>query len=118
MALGVDDAVVGRAAASTTSAGTGVEVDSTISDASPVGPAAEVQLVDVDAGVAEDRADHADHPGHVVVAHDEHVARRRQVDDVVVDGDDARGVLLAVERARDVRGPRSRCARGARSRFT
>ena len=36
-------------------------------------------------GVAEDRADHADHPGHVVVAHDEHVARRRHVDDVVVD---------------------------------
>ena len=43
-------------------------------------------------------------PGRVLVAHDEHVARRRQVDDVVVDGDDAGRVLLAVERARDVRG--------------
>ena len=57
--------------------------------------------------VAEDRADPADHARRVGVAHDEHVARRRDVDDVVVDADDARGVLLAVERARDVR----RCAR-------
>ena len=64
--------------------------------------------------VAEDRADRADHPGHVGVAHDEHVARRRQVDDVVVDADDARRVLLAVERAGDVRGAPLDVRRGAR----
>ena len=62
----------------------------------------------------------ADHPGHVGVAHDEHVARRREVDDVVVDGDDARRVLLAEQRAGDVRAPlrgaRRAARRGSRSR--
>ena len=48
--------------------------------------------------------DPADHAGHVVVVHDEHVARRRQVDGVLVDADDARRLLLAEQRAGGLRG--------------
>ena len=59
-----------------------------------------------------------DHARRVVVAHHEHVARRREVDDVVVDGDDARRVLLAVERARDVGCCARRCCPRSSTRFT
>ena len=54
-------------------------------------------------GVAEHRADAADHARAVVVVHDEHVTRRRQVDLMAVDADDARRLLLAEQRRRDVR---------------
>jgi len=56
-------------------------------------------------GIAERGPDQTDHPRAVVVAHDEHVTRRRQVDDVLVEPDDARRVELAVQRSGDVRGP-------------
>ena len=46
-------------------------------------------------------ADEADHPGPVVVAHEEHVAGRRQVDGVVVDHHDAGLAPQADERAGD-----------------
>ena len=53
--------------------------------------------------VAERGCDLTDDTGHVFVVHDEHVTRRRQVDLVPVDADDARRLLLAEERRRNVR---------------
>ena len=88
----------------TTSGGTGVDVARHHQRRVARGALAEVHLVDVDA-VVEPRmpVTLADHARAVLVAHHEHVARRRQLDDVVVDGDDAGRVVLAVQRARDVR---------------
>ena len=76
----------------------------TISAASPLGlrpTSMSSMLTPASPRIGADRADHA---RAVVVAHDEHVARRRQVDDVLVDADDARRLVLAVQRAGDVRG--------------
>ena len=77
---------------------------------------ADVHVGDVDAGVAEHRCrPDRSCPGRVVVVHDEHVARGREVDGVLVDADDARRLLLAEQRAGDVRcGRRSRRARSMR----
>ena len=70
-----------------------------MSAAAPLGGLPDVHVGDVDAGVAQDRADPADHAGAVVVAHDEHVVGRRHVDGVVVDRDDAGLAPQADERA-------------------
>ena len=53
------------------------------------GGPADVHVGDVDAGLAEQRADDADHARPVVVADHEHVGRRRHVGGVVVDHHDA-----------------------------
>ena len=91
---------------STTSAGTGVDVDSTISAASPVGPRAEVELLDVDAVRRRGACRRCPIiPGVSSLRTTSMWLDGGDVDDVVVDGDDARRVLLAVERARDVRAP-------------
>ena len=63
-----------------------------------VGDVAEVHVVDVDAGLGEGRGDRGDHPRAVVVADDEQVAGRRQVDGEVVEHRDA-GLALRARRA-------------------
>ena len=62
---------------------------------------AEVHVVDVEAGLAELAGDRGDHAGDVVVADDEHVVRRGEVDRVVVDHHDAGLGPQADERAAD-----------------
>ena len=62
---------------------------------------AERHVGDVHARPTEDAADETDHSGPVVVADHEHVARRRHVDRVLVDHDDARLAPQARERAGD-----------------
>ena len=86
---------------SCTSAGTGSVVDDHHERGVAVGRPADVHVGDVDAGVAEDRADPADDAGAVVVAHDQHVAGRRHVDRVVVDRHDAGLAVEPDERAGD-----------------
>ena len=104
-----------RARSSTTSAGTGCGGGEHHERALTLGGLADVHVVDVHAGVAEDRADLADHPGDIRVAHDEHVARRRHVHDVVVDArrSAARPACRRACRRRASRGPGT--GRGARS---
>src|SRR5690348_12489899 len=70
------------------------------------GDGADVHMADVDAGIAEDGADAADHAGTVEVLADEDVAGGGEVGDVLVHADDA---LLAPsdgggEQVRGVRG--------------
>ena len=64
-----------------------------------VGPA-DVHVGDVDAGVAEQRADDADHARPVVVLDHQHVLGRRDVERVLVDEHDAVLAAPAGERAR------------------
>ena len=61
----------------------------------------DVHVGDVHAGVAEDRADDADHPWAIVVADDEHVRSRRHVARVVVDEHDALLATAARQRPGD-----------------
>ena len=66
---------------------TSVDVAMSIS-AEPASATADVHVGDVDAGVAEQRPDRADHAGPVVVGDHQHVIRRRHVDAVAVDPHD------------------------------
>ena len=60
-----------------------------------------MHVVDVDTGVSQRGRDRGNHPGNVLVAHDEHVARRWQVDGEIVDHHDARIAFEPDERAGD-----------------
>src|SRR6185312_1594616 len=44
-----------------------------------------MKMADVDATLAENRADATDHAGHVMVAHDQHVTVRRSFDVKAID---------------------------------
>ncbi len=86
---------------SSTSAGTGSLGAINITAVSELGDPAHVHVRDVHAGVAEQRADGADHTRTVVVLDDDHVVDRRDVERGVVDVDDALLALRARQGAAD-----------------
>ena len=89
-----------RSAASTSSVTSAVGAIS-MTAVPGVGGTADVHVGDVDAGVAEQRADRADDAGPVVVLDHQHVVGRRHVERVLVDHHDALLAATADERARD-----------------
>jgi hypothetical protein len=84
-----------------TSSGTSIVGAMSMTAVPGVGGTAHVHVGDVDAGVAEQGADGADHTGAVVVLHDEHVLGGRHVEVVVVDHHDALLAARPDQRARD-----------------
>ena len=87
---------------SMSSGGTGAVVASTISAEPGGGRTAHVHVGDVDPGLAERRADDADHPWAVVVADHEHVGGRRHVRGVTVQRHDAGLAPPPTESPRDL----------------
>ena len=77
----------------TISGGTSVSVAIAISAAAPLGLGRRASRR-CSPRCRRGSSDRADHAGNVLVAHDQHVARGRQVDDVLVDADDARTSCL------------------------
>ena len=86
--------------------GTSPEVAISMTAVPPSARGADVHVGDVDAGIAEQRADDADDAGPVVVLDHQHVVGRRHVDAVVVDHHDALLAATPDQRARQRAGRR------------